>query len=181
MLYEDATIADCKQHGGFEDDRVISLLVYLLWGDDGYQYLGDAVDEVVRLGWLVTDYKKWQRQTLTRVVTKGETGNPNLDDVLRRTKQVRKLLKLKNSEPFPEHSHRGVFLEDMTFAEHRQKGEEYYEEARQIIRKGDYHTGLYLVGVRTGKDLKEVPSSEILELEPSENFGEDSEDSEDSA
>lgn len=165
MLYEDVTIADHKEYGSIEDDRCISLLVYLLWDDDGYLYLGNAIDAVSRIRWLVKDYKSWQKNVFTRVVTKGETGNPHLDDVLRRTKQVRRLLKLKNSDPGPlEPSHRGQFLEKMSFEEHRQKGKEYYEEARVLLRKGDYHTGIYLIGEHAGLDLNTAPPKEVLEV-----------------
>jgi hypothetical protein len=173
MLYEDAFMADYKQNGGKPDpNRIISLLVYLLWSDDGYRYLGDAVDEVVRLGWLINDYKQWEQKTFSKVITKGETGNPHLDDVLRRTPEVRKMLKILNSDMPPgAPKYRTVLLKDATFDEHQQKGNEYYQEARALFRKGDYHTGLYLVGVRSGRDLSQPPPKEVLEtfeIEPPE-------------
>jgi hypothetical protein len=166
MVYEDVLKADMVNNGDEEDSdkRCISLLVYLLWNDTGYRYLGEAIDKIVRVQWLANDYKVWFRKTVDGMVTKGETGNPHLDKVLRRSKAIRRYLKIvANPGEEGPRKYKSVSTDTMTFNDYRQAGEEQYERARPILRKGDHYMGVYHIGARSGMDLDGQVPPEVLQ------------------
>lgn len=165
-VYREQLMAYWKEHGKLDDDNIAFRCYELLWGDEGYAYIGRAIDTIVRLSWLRGDYKKWQRKVMDTVAVKGETGFFDLDEILHKTKEARAIVKLRRSKPQANSkTHDGVPLPEMSFNDHRRKGEEYFQVAAPNTRKGQWHTGIYMVGSKLGIDLDQKVPPEILGIE----------------
>lgn len=169
-LYRDQTQKYWEEHEAIDDDNIAYQLHELLWNDDGYKYIGRAIDVIVRLRWLRDDFKKWIKNATHRISITGETGDFTLDDVLRNTTRAREWRRMKRAAlAAGGKTHYTMPDSEMTPNEFRKRGEEYMQQAGPILRQGKLCMGIYMVCATLGLDLDSKVPPEILGIEPGDS------------